>query len=365
MHYQKPSAIGGTLIRKVILGFKAQQFSLPIDGPIFIATSGGVDSMALAHLIATYGRKIISPAQMTLLHFDHQWRKESGTIEKKAVQKLAKELGVGFLGVKLAKPTHANRLNWEEDARRKRNEFYFSQKKAQFILTAHHQDDVAETLFWRFLRGEFDENREGILFQDDKILRPLLQVTKQELYAYAQGEKVSFFEDPTNADPSQMRSFLRKELFPLLQKRFPALKATLARYVRSSRCSREPKEQTEVSPKILVKSSSAVLAVAKTQKSENSTFPGKSNFAGKIVEKSALSSSLATEVVTHAVEQITTRLNRTQKNAINAAIQASVAAPKRTQSKKITLPGGVVLTTESKAGGTRFLIEILDHVIRG
>ena len=60
--------------------------------------------MCLAHLICTYGRKIIDPTLVTLLHFDHQWRKESGTIEKKAVQQLANSLGVKFLSVKL--PSH-------------------------------------------------------------------------------------------------------------------------------------------------------------------------------------------------------------------------------------------------------------------
>src|ERR1035437_1467808 len=126
--YPKPSAIGGTIIRKVMALLKENKLKLPIQKPILIATSSGVDSMSLAHLISKYGRRIINPQLITLLHFDHQWRKESGTVEKKAVQKFAMELGVNFISVKLKSPVQkALSKNLEEDARIKRNEYYSSQ----------------------------------------------------------------------------------------------------------------------------------------------------------------------------------------------------------------------------------------------
>ena len=188
--YPKPSAMGGTIIRQVISLLRENSISLPIQKPILIATSGGVDSMCLAHLICTYGRKIIDPTLVTLLHFDHQWRKESGTIEKKAVQQLANSLGVKFLSVKL--PSHRQKTlskNLEEDARLKRNEFYSSKtgssKEYAFVITAHHADDVVETLMWRFFRGELFLQNEGILFQDNNVLRPFLKVLKEEIYQYA------------------------------------------------------------------------------------------------------------------------------------------------------------------------------------
>jgi tRNA(Ile)-lysidine synthase len=236
--YPKPSAIGGTLIRKVLAPFKAHSFALPIREPVLIATSGGVDSMVLAHLLATYGRRVIDPSLITLLHFDHQWRKESSTVEKKAVEALAKKLKVGFESVKLAAPTAARQSqNVEEDARIKRRQFYDQQvgpeKKFRYVLTGHHEDDVAETIFWRFLRGEFSEQSEGILFCDDQQLRPFLQVSKKDLYAYAKAEKVKFYEDPTNQSTDQMRAFLRHEIFPKLKTQFPALSSVLARYAQN------------------------------------------------------------------------------------------------------------------------------------
>ena len=233
--YPKPSDIGGTIIRKVMALLKENEIPLPIERPILIATSGGVDSMALAHLISTYGRRIINPDLITLLHFDHQWRKESGTVEKKAVQSLAKKLGVKFVSVKL-KPHRQKALskNLEEDARLKRNEFYSSKagiaKEYEFVFTAHHADDVVETLVWRFLRGELFEQNEGILFQDNTVLRPFLKVMKEELYHYATAEKVPFYEDPSNRAPGQMRAFFRTELQPLLSQHFPGYRTSVLRY---------------------------------------------------------------------------------------------------------------------------------------
>jgi len=230
--YPKPTAMGGTLIRAVIQLFKQNHFSLPIKKPILIACSGGVDSMALAHLVSRYGRKVIDPKLVSLLHLNHGWRKESATVEREAVRALANELEVGFLTKDLDAPS--GKSNAEEDARLKRNKIYEAlagpQKKYRYVFTAHHYDDVVETLIWRFFRGELLEQKQGILFLDDLSLRPLLKVLKKQLRLYAADEGLKFFEDPTNADVDQMRARLRLELIPNLEKSFPGLKRSLARY---------------------------------------------------------------------------------------------------------------------------------------
>jgi tRNA(Ile)-lysidine synthase len=234
--YPKPSDIGGTLIRRVVAQFKEREFPLPIPSPLLIAVSGGVDSMVLAHLISTYGRRIVDRQQITLLHFDHQWRKESATVEKDLVADFADRLGVRFESVVLE--THRQNpmsKNLEEDARFKRNAFYASRakKNSSFaqVLTAHHADDVVETLVWRFFRGELFEQNEGILFQDNNVLRPFLKVTKDEIYRYAAAEKIPFCEDPSNQNTQQMRAFFRQELKPILLKQFPGFRTSVLRYV--------------------------------------------------------------------------------------------------------------------------------------
>lgn len=238
--YPKPSEAGGVLIRKVMSLSKSQGLTLPLRDPVLIAVSGGVDSMVLAHLLARYGRNFVDPANITLLHFDHGWRPESAGVEREAVERLARSTGVSFLHRKLPPPetgaSLARETHREDDARKKRLQVYDELAGDGLlyrqVLTAHHQDDVAETLFWRFLRGEFDSGRDGILFRDCQCLRPFLHVKKEEIRAYAAQEGVEHHEDPTNSDPRHFRAWMREQVFPLLESGFPAVREILAGYAR-------------------------------------------------------------------------------------------------------------------------------------
>jgi len=191
--------------------------------------------MVLAHLLGTYGRKIADPSQITLLHFDHGWRKESGLEEPALVKILAKQLGVGFLHEKLPHPKEKLSRNLEEDGRLKRQTAYArileARPKGTVILTAHHEQDAVESLLWRFFRGEFDEFRQGILFHDSGCMRPFLKVLKEEIRDYAQTEGVKYFNDPGNEDPKFYRAWMRTQVFPLLEEHFPHIKKVLARYL--------------------------------------------------------------------------------------------------------------------------------------
>ena len=237
MRYPVPGQVGGGLIRKVIRMFKAGGVALPLEGQVLVAVSGGVDSMVLAHLLGRYGRKIVDPSRLTLLHFDHGWRPESAVQERESVRSLARSLGLGFLEKDLLAPREGTRResrNLEEDARLKRQKAYRALagegKPYSRVLTAHHRDDQAETVLFRMLRGEFLELGEGILFQDPPCLRPFLQVGKEELRAYAQEERLVTHEDPTNQDPDRFRAWARTRVFPLLEQAFPSVREVLARY---------------------------------------------------------------------------------------------------------------------------------------
>ena len=192
--------------------------------------------MVLAHLLGRYGRKVVAPAQITLLHLDHGWRPESSREEPDTVRSLAETLGVRFLSQQLPAPRGRamESKNLEEDARLKRQKVFRSLtgkgKEYSTVLTAHHRDDQAETVLFRFLRGELLELGGGILFQDDHTLRPLIRVDKDQIRTYAAEEGLDFHEDPTNADPRRFRAWARARVFPLLEGQFPAVRDVLARY---------------------------------------------------------------------------------------------------------------------------------------
>lgn len=237
--YPQPSDVGGKLIRKLIATFREQGMTLPITEPTLIATSGGSDSMALAHLLSRYGRRVIDPSLITLLHIDHGWRPESATVEKNAVQELAHQLGVKFISRTAEAPPQSigelnGGLNWERDAREKRNQIYDELTQSggefQWVMTAHHLNDEVETLFWRFLRGEWNDYSVGIKFKDHHQLRPFLQASKEELRAYCREEKIQFYDDPTNEDPRRTRAFFRTQLFPLIEEHFPGFESRIHKY---------------------------------------------------------------------------------------------------------------------------------------
>lgn len=208
---------------------------LPVPGPVLIAVSGGVDSMVLAHLLGRYGRKVAPPDRITLLHLDHGWRPESATVEREAVRDLARSLGTGFLARDLEGPAVGRKsANLEEDGRIKRTGVYDELagpgRPFLHVLTAHHRDDLAETVLFRFLRGEFDVGREGILFEDPPVLRPFLGISKEQIRAYALEEAIPFHEDSSNQDRDFFRGWVREAVFPMIETRYPSIRETLARY---------------------------------------------------------------------------------------------------------------------------------------
>lgn len=104
------------------------------------------------------------------------------------------------------------------------------------LLTAHHQDDQAETLLLRLLRGAGPDGlaamRELSGFAPGRLWRPLLHTPRAALLAYAQAQGLDWIEDPHNRDPRYARSWLRTQILPPLQERQPQTSALLARSAR-------------------------------------------------------------------------------------------------------------------------------------
>jgi tRNA(Ile)-lysidine synthase len=102
--------------------------------------------------------------------------------------------------------------------------------KADVVATAHNANDNAETMFLNFLRGTGMDGISGIPVQrrDTGIVRPLLFATRPEITAYAKGRKLKYREDSSNSSDKYSRNFVRRKIFPLLEKRLnPSLVRTL------------------------------------------------------------------------------------------------------------------------------------------
>lgn len=179
---------------------------LPKSGKYLVAVSGGVDSVSLLHLL-----KDTPGVELVVAHFDHGIRSDSGN-DRKFVEQLAKEYGLPFaytqgrLGSGVSEATaRAARYDFLRQAQH--------ENSARAIITAHHQDDVLETVIINLLRGT---GRKGLssLVSREGIERPLLQVPKNEILGYARQNNLQWREDSTNADESYLRNYIRQQIVP-------------------------------------------------------------------------------------------------------------------------------------------------------
>lgn len=176
-------------------------------GQYVLAVSGGVDSMTLLDLLSQ------KPAiELVVAHFNHGIRSDSNKDEELVAQVARKynlpfEVGYGELGLGAS----------EEQARTARYNFFETVAKkyrAKGVITAHHQDDLIETALINILRGT---GRAGLSsIRHSRVYRPLLDIPKTEIVAYANGNKLKWREDTTNSDTKYLRNYIRLNIIPNL-----------------------------------------------------------------------------------------------------------------------------------------------------
>lgn len=177
-----------------------------------IAVSGGVDSVALLHRLTQVKPDSIN---YVVAHVDHGIRSDS-TSDAEFVHNLAEKYHCAFEIVELKLGANAS----EESARDARYDFLYTvmkKYKAEGIITAHHQDDVLETMLLNMLRGTGPRGLVG--YSRTEIVRPFINKTKKDLVEYANKHKLSWREDSTNSDEKYLRNYVRAKMMPKLGER--------------------------------------------------------------------------------------------------------------------------------------------------
>lgn len=185
--------------------------SNPLNSARFLlAISGGVDSMVLLDLMAS----VVPPQQLAIAYFDHRLRKNTEK-EKKLIQSRCEKLGIKVfvLGARSGKKISENALRSE---RHRFLEESRLQTQSDFTVLAHHADDQCETFFMRLIRGTSAEGLSGISKKSRRILRPLLNCSKDELIEYALSKDIAYIEDETNESDQFLRNRIRNQVLPLL-----------------------------------------------------------------------------------------------------------------------------------------------------
>ena len=196
------------------------------DGPIGVAVSGGVDSMCLLHCLSDLGVDIVA---VTL---DHGIRGQDGADDCALVQRYARSLGVAvryrYVDVPAYCATH--KVGLEQGARQVRYAFFddlLAEGAVSCIATAHHRDDLAESVLLNIMRGTGLRGLGGMGNRPGYI-RPLLGVTRAQIEDYARANNVPYRQDATNNDTTYRRNFVRHKVLPLLQQEFADAPAKLA-----------------------------------------------------------------------------------------------------------------------------------------
>lgn len=168
-----------------------------------VAVSGGVDSVVLLDMMTKHRDK----NQLIVAHFDHGIRYESAA-DARFVEALASSYGLPFK----TKREELGEAASENVARERRYAFLgaLAEEYSAIIVTAHHQDDVIETVAINLIRGT---GWRGLaVLSDETKRRPLLSKRKSELYAYALAHQLEWIEDETNQSPRYLRNRIRRRL---------------------------------------------------------------------------------------------------------------------------------------------------------
>lgn len=194
-----------------------------------IAFSGGLDSSVLLHLLAHLAKTENLPA-LSAIHIHHGLQAAADAWPAHC-QSVCDALGVPLQVVHVQVQPGASLERAARDARY--GAFIEATQANELLLTAQHRDDQAETLLFRLLRGAGVRGLSAMPSQRPlgrgHLLRPLLDVTRAELEAYAKVHQLSWIEDPSNQDLHYSRNFLRHQVFPVLTARWPQAITTMAR----------------------------------------------------------------------------------------------------------------------------------------
>ncbi len=198
-----------------------------------VAISGGVDSTALLHYLKNLENDY--DFILSAVHCEHGIRGEDSKEDMRFVQKLCADYGVVCYTFEedCLEKSKREKVSLETAARDFRRACFASllqEGKADFIVTAHHLQDQAETVLFRLARGSGLTGARGMQEIDGGYLRPFLSWSKEKILAYAKEHGLAHREDCTNFQMDATRNILRLEVLPRLENAVAGASENLARF---------------------------------------------------------------------------------------------------------------------------------------
>lgn len=203
--------------------FLMKDINIKYGDSIVAAISGGPDSMALLHML--YKIKQAIDIEIICAHVNHNTGRAGQLEEQKYVEKFCRNHNIIFETMTIA---DYGDDNFENEARTKRYNYFeqiVKEYHAKYLLTAHHADDLMETILMRIVRGSTLRGYSGfskiVNRGEYKIIRPFIEITKQELINYNKKNKIQYYIDSTNLEDVHTRNRFRKYIVPELKKEDP------------------------------------------------------------------------------------------------------------------------------------------------
>ena len=181
-----------------------------------LAISGGVDSMVLANLF------LINNLNFSIAHCNFQLRGKESDDDELFINKWCLEKDIKLYNKKFSTEDYCknNKLTIQMGARELRYEWFrelIDKEKHDFIVTAHHIDDQLETFIINSIRGTGIDGLVGIPDKINKIIRPLLMSSKDQIIEYSKVNKINYREDSSNDKEDYLRNKIRHSVIPYLK----------------------------------------------------------------------------------------------------------------------------------------------------
>ncbi len=235
---------------------------------LFLACSGGVDSMVLLYLL------VKADFQVSILHVNYHLRDEDSNLDEQFVKSTCENLNLPFYSksVDTKKLLSEQGGNLQDVARKIRYDWFREITKESadnFILLAHHNDDQVETFFQHIARKSGVIGLAGMLENHKQILRPLLHFSKDEIVEFAKINGISWREDVSNLKNEYTRNKLRNILLPEVSNQIPTLKDSVLTLVKAFQ---------ETQQKLELKVNPIILNILETQNWSHENFDQLSEF---------------------------------------------------------------------------------------
>jgi tRNA(Ile)-lysidine synthase len=196
------------------------------DSNLLVTISGGADSVCLFFVLKKLGY------QIELAHCNFNLRGQESDEDEHFVKQLANKWGVKYHVKSFETQKYANvqKISIQMAARELRYKWFnklLGTNNLDFIITAHHKDDNIETFLINLIRGTGVNGLSGMKPKNKNIIRPFLEISRQEIEHYLSQENIKYRNDSSNIDVKYLRNKIRNQLMPLLKEMNPNIQQTI------------------------------------------------------------------------------------------------------------------------------------------